>query len=61
MAYLVGQTEVKIEYCPTDKMIADYMKKPLVGGKFKLFCDMIMNIIGKHNHIGKQDCFGCNI
>ena len=34
---LVGRKEVTIEYYPTNEMIADYMTKPLVGSKFKLF------------------------
>ena len=32
---LVGQNKVKIEDCPSDEIIADYIPKPLVGGKFK--------------------------
>ena len=55
---LVGQKEVNIEYCPTDEVITDYMKKPLVGGEFKLFYNLIMNISGKHHRVGQQECFG---
>ncbi|KAG7364548.1 reverse transcriptase RNA-dependent DNA polymerase [Nitzschia inconspicua] len=33
---------VKIHYCPTDKMIADYMTKPLHGNKFSKFRKIIM-------------------
>ena len=58
---LVGRDEVKIEYCSTDEMIADYMTKPLVGGKFKLFRDLIMNLSGKHHRIKQQECVGQNI
>jgi hypothetical protein len=49
---LVGRNEVKIEYCSTDEIIADYNTKPVVGSKFALFCDRIMNLSGKHHHIG---------
>jgi hypothetical protein len=28
--------EIKIKYCPTDEMVADYMTKPVVGAKFKI-------------------------
>ena len=42
-------------------MIADYMKKPLVGSKFKLFRDLIMNFSGKHLRIAQQECVGRNI
>ncbi len=58
---LVGRNEVKIEYCSTDEMIADYMTKPLVGGKFKLFRDLIMNLSGKHHRISQQECVGQKI
>ncbi|KAG7340378.1 hypothetical protein IV203_023921 [Nitzschia inconspicua] len=33
---------VTIHYCPTDKMIADYMTKPLHGNKFSKFRTIIM-------------------
>jgi hypothetical protein len=42
-------------------MIADYMTKPLVGGKFKIFRDLIMNLNGKHHRIGQQECVGQKI
>jgi len=35
-----------VKYCPTDDMIADYNTKPLVGNKFKVFRDLIMNLCG---------------
>ena len=38
--FLTDQVEkgnVKIKYCPTDEMIADYMTKPLQGEKFQKF------------------------
>ena len=57
---LVGRDEVTIEYCPTDEMIADYMTKPLVGSKFKLFRDIIMNLSSKHHRIAQQECVGLN-
>jgi hypothetical protein len=41
---LVGRNEVKIEYCSTDEVIADYNTKPVVGRKFALFRDLIMNL-----------------
>ncbi|KAG7342125.1 reverse transcriptase RNA-dependent DNA polymerase [Nitzschia inconspicua] len=33
---------VKIQYCPTNDMIADDMTKPLHGNKFKMFREIIM-------------------
>jgi hypothetical protein len=35
---------LSIQYCPTDKMVGDYMTKPLHGGKFKDFRQQIMNL-----------------
>jgi hypothetical protein len=34
---LIKKNELKIVYCPSDIMIADYMTKPLVGSKFNTF------------------------
>ena len=36
--------ELKIEYCPTDDMVADYFTKPLQGNKFIKFRKEIMGI-----------------
>ena len=58
MTDLVAQNEVKNEYWPTDEMIKDYVTKPLVGGKFKLFRDLIINIISKHHWILQQEYVG---
>jgi hypothetical protein len=40
---LIKRKEIVLKYCPTDKMIADYMTKPLVGAKFHYFRNLIMN------------------
>ena len=55
---LIGHDEMIIKYCPSDEMIADYMMKPLLGAKFKIFRDRIMNLTGKHHRIGQQECVG---
>ena len=34
--------EIKVEYLPTELMLADYFTKPLHGAKFKYFRDFIM-------------------
>lgn len=47
---LIDQNELRIEYCPTDKMIADYMTKPLTGPKFSYFRNLIMNIKSNPSH-----------
>ena len=38
----VNKGNLTIKYCPTDKMIADYMTKPLQGNKFSQFKHDIM-------------------
>ena len=57
----LAEKEVKIEYCPIYKIIVDYITKPLFSGKFKLFRNLIMNLSGKHHHIGKHECGRRNI
>ena len=36
--------DLRVEYCPTDDMIADFFTKPLQGGKFVRFRDQILNV-----------------
>ena len=43
----VDKKEVRIEYCPTTLMLADYFTKPLQGNLFRRFRDVIMG----HKHI----------
>ena len=38
----VNKNEIKIEYCPTEIMLADFFTKPLQGSLFKFFRDIIM-------------------
>jgi hypothetical protein len=40
----IEKGNIKIEYCPTDKIEGDYMSKPLQGIKFKGFRTSILNI-----------------
>ena len=40
----VDSKEIRIEYCPTGKMIADYFTKPLQGKQFYKLWDQIMNL-----------------
>jgi hypothetical protein len=34
--------EIEIEWCPTKKMVADFMTKPLQGSHFRRLHDLIM-------------------
>ena len=40
----VNNGDVTLEYCPTEKMVADYFTKPLQGKRFNEFIKIIMNI-----------------
>jgi hypothetical protein len=40
----IANGEVKIEYCPTGDMLADYFTKPLQGSSFQKFRNQIMNL-----------------
>jgi hypothetical protein len=39
------QGQLKIEYCPTDKMLGDYHTKPSHGTKMKSFRSQISNLV----------------
>jgi hypothetical protein len=38
----ISKGEVRVEWCPTKQMVADFMTKPLQGSIFKKFRDLIM-------------------
>ena len=40
----INQGDIKVKFCPTDAMVADFMTKPLHGKKFIKFKKEIMNI-----------------
>ena len=40
----IKKGELKIEYCPTDDMVADFFTKLLQGKKFLQFRKIIMNL-----------------
>jgi Reverse transcriptase (RNA-dependent DNA polymerase) len=41
---LIERKEASIQFCPTDKMISDYLTKPTTGAKFHKFRSAIMNL-----------------
>ena len=43
----ISKGEVRVEWCPTAEMIADFMTKPLQGSTFKRFRDLIMGVLSK--------------
>mgnify|MGYP001547637862 FL=1 len=40
----IEKGKVKVEFCPTDSMVADFFTKPLMGKKFVEFRKIIMNL-----------------
>jgi Reverse transcriptase (RNA-dependent DNA polymerase) len=51
----VDSKEVKIKYCATDDMLADFFTKPLQGHKFRVLRDSIMNIdLSSEYHSGHR-------
>jgi hypothetical protein len=38
----ISKGEVRVEWCPTKEMVADFLTKPLQGSAFKKFRDLIM-------------------
>jgi hypothetical protein len=41
----ISKGEVRVEWCPTAEMVADFMTKPLQGSLFKKFRDLIMGAL----------------
>ena len=46
---LIAADKVTVKYFLTKNMLADYVPKLLVGTKFKVFRDIIMNLSGKYH------------
>ena len=40
----IKEGEMRVEYCPTGDMVADYFTKPLQGSLFRKMRDTIMNV-----------------
>ena len=38
----INKGEIRVEYCPTGLMLADYYTKPLMGAKFQEFREYVM-------------------
>ena len=43
--------KIKVEYCPTEKMLADFFTKPLQGNLFRKFRDVVLG----YKHISSLD------
>lgn len=42
----IKKGEIRLQHCPTDKMIADFYTKPLQGTKFRQLRDIVLNVHG---------------
>ena len=51
----IANGEVKVEYCPTGDMLADFFTKPLQGCTFQKFRNQIMNLKGDYGSKVTQD------
>ena len=40
----INAKQVRVEYCPTDQMVADYFTKPLQGSLFRRLRSIILNL-----------------
>jgi len=56
----INNNELRIEYCPTEDMVADFFTKPLQGSLFRKLRAIIMNMEEDHgiNSSVKQECVG---
>jgi hypothetical protein len=52
----IASGEVKIEYCPTEEMVADFFTKPLQGSQFIKLRDQIMNANPGCQDYTSKDC-----
>ena len=41
----ISKGEVRVKWCPTEDMVADFLMKPLQGANFKRFRDLIMGVL----------------
>ena len=53
---LIRNDKVKVACCPKERMIADHNTKPLIGGQFKMFRCVILNLSGIcYSQAGQQE------
>jgi hypothetical protein len=55
----IAKGELKMQWCPTTDMIADYMTKPLQGKLFRRFRDLIMGLASPAERIVGSDDKTC--
>ena len=53
----LARENIEVEYCPTEKMLADFFTKPLQGSLFRKFRDVVLgykHISSLHDTIPEQ-------
>ena len=59
----IDRDRVRVSYCPTGDMLADYFSKPLQGSLFRKFRNLILNVDPMDALMvrpGEQECVGTN-
>lgn len=54
----IKNDEIRVVYCPTEAMIADFFTKPLQGSLFRILRHWIMNAHPESDGPGPQECVG---
>ena len=58
----IREKELRVEYCPTEDMLADFFTKPLQGSLFRRMRQLIMNLPGDGTTLARvptsQECVG---
>ncbi len=57
----IAKGELRVQYCPTDNMVADFLTKPLQGSLFRKFRAMMLNLPDETINpldTGSQECVG---
>ena len=47
--------DINIVYCPTNRVLADFLTKPLQGSKFKILCDQLIGYSKPFNLLGGDE------
>ena len=55
MKDIVDKKEVRILYCPTEKMLADFFTKPIQGELFRFFRNILMGYVSIIDVINVND------
>jgi hypothetical protein len=57
----IKRKNLRVEYCPTDDMLADFFTKPLQGAKFRRFRAMILNLPYHDVPVTRKECVETNV